>query len=293
MFRPLKGYKYFLQQYFMEESKGSQAVCNIKKNWWCQRVSILLDMMTTHIHTFEHMFFFGPPGSGKTTASAWIVDKIWGKRKNIMCMMLNASNERTLDMTRERIYPFINMDWRDETEKRIPRFVILDECETLTEAAQLSLQPLFDFDTCDICVILISNSRTKIHTKIKNKLLNVRFDPPIKNLSIVESLTRGDLRCDAYRSNYIQQRIWHLIHEHPENLRTLICKTYENYNYILQDILIISEILEVLDTELINQINHIYPYLHSSQIHNRITSNNILFEKIQTLIKCFVEKLST
>jgi hypothetical protein len=58
---------------------------------------------------------------------------------------MNAADERSLDSIRQKVFPFLRVDWRVEGETA-PRFLILDECETLTEAAQLSLQTILNYD---------------------------------------------------------------------------------------------------------------------------------------------------
>ena len=75
--------------------------------------------------------------------------------------------------------------------KLLHDFLILDECETLTEAAQLSLQTILNYDPKDICVILICNSQSRIHPKLRQRLLKIRYDPPNRN-NQVEDIIYGN-----------------------------------------------------------------------------------------------------
>jgi len=104
---------------------------------------------------------------------------------------MNAADERSLEAIRQKIFPFLRASWDAlqilDRDKQKPRFIILDECETLTEAAQLSLQTILDKDPKEVCVILICNSQSRIHQKLRQRLLRIRYDPPIKPLALWEA----------------------------------------------------------------------------------------------------------
>jgi DNA polymerase III delta prime subunit len=239
--------------------------------------------------TLQHLLLFGPPGSGKTTSAAWLVEQIWGNRKSLMCISMNAADERSLESIRQKVFPFLRVDWRTETEKS-PRFLILDECETLTEAAQLSLQTILNYNPKDICVILICNSQSRIHPKLRQRLLKIRYDPPNKNNEVTDifmAITRGDLR-QTTRKPDIEQRIWKYIHCHPSEIKSIITDTNVDYQAIVSEILLISDIFSILDDELINKINMIYPILIDSTILYNETEEQIL-----NLIGIFKQKFET
>jgi DNA polymerase III delta prime subunit len=236
--------------------------------------------------TLQHLLLFGPPGSGKTTSASWLVEQIWGNRKSLMCISMNAADERSLESIRQKVFPFLRVDWRTELETA-PRFLILDECETLTEAAQLSLQTILNCNPKEICVILICNSQSRIHPKLRQRLLKIRYDPPNRNNEVTDifmAITRGDLRQTTKKAD-IEQRIWKYIHCHPSELHSIISDNTIDYQAIISEILLLADIFSIMDIQLINKINIIYPLLIDSSILYNETEEQIL-----GLIKLFKQK---
>ncbi len=255
----------------------------INTSFWCERVQTCFSMFVKNPLSLQHLLLFGPPGSGKTTSAAWLVNEIWKNRKSLMCISMNAADERSLESIRQKVFPFLRVDWRTDNETA-PRFLILDECETLTEAAQLSLQTILNYDPKDICVILICNSQSRIHPKLRQRLLKIRYDPPnnqSEKSTIFTAITRGDLR-QTTRKNEIEKRLWKYIHIHPENIIDIIRDETVDYQSIISEILLIADIFSILDNDILELINLIYPLVNDSTI-----LFGIIEEKICELIKLF------
>jgi len=257
-------------------------------SFWCERVRKCFSMFLKNPKTLQHLLLFGPPGSGKTTSAAWIVEQIWGNRKSLMCISMNAADERSLESIRQKVFPFLRVDWRTENETA-PRFLILDECETLTEAAQLSLQTILNYDPKELCVILICNSQSRIHSKLRQRLLRIRYDPPNKNdiCDIFTYITRGDLR-QTIRKDEIEKRIWKYIHCHPSEIVSIIQDTNIDYQSIISEILLLADIFSIVDNQFIDRINLIYPLIIDNTNHYNETENQII-----KLIKEFKQKFES
>lgn len=262
------------------------SIDSINPNWWCTRVRMCFTMFAENPESLNHMLLFGPPGSGKTTSAHWLVDKIWGRKRPLMCMSMNAADERSLDAIRQKVLPFLRMDWRigmDDANvgpkgELPPRFLILDECETLTEAAQMSLQNILNMPTTDICVILICNSQSKIHPKLRQRLLKIRFDPPqkMKFESLPLEIVRSDFR-QMRRIEDITGRVWNYLNGGFED----IFLTNTDYVQILSELLIIYHSFDLLDIEIIDKINILNSFIEESILEIRI--NKKIEELIQNL----------
>jgi DNA polymerase III delta prime subunit len=200
---------------------------------------------------------------------------------------MNAADERSLESIRQKVFPFLSLDWRTD-EETAPRFLILDECETLTEAAQLSLQTILNTDPRQICVILICNSQSRIHPKLRQRLLKIRYDPPNRyqdSTTLFTAITRGDLRL-VERKKDTEQRIWNYIHAHPSQLRDLIRESNMDHQMILSELLLLADMLQILDTDLLEKINTIYPFITDTTYLHLQTEDQMI-----QLIREFKDKI--
>lgn len=237
----------------------------VDTTYWCERVQTCFSLFLHHPHTLQHLLLFGPPGSGKTTSAAWLVDNIWGNRQTLMCISMNAADERSLESIRQKVFPFLSVDWRTD-EDTAPRFLILDECETLTEAAQLSLQTLLNTDPRQLCVILICNSQSRIHPKLRQRLLKLRFDPPSQaqpspgSESLFHTLTRGDLRQREHQE-VTERRIWNYLHAHPSDLPALLQQPDVDPLMLLTELLLLADFFHVMDEDFLGRLNALYPFV--------------------------------
>jgi len=144
------------------------------------RVERCINAMIQSPETFQHCIFVGPPGCGKTTAAWSIVHQFYKTSLERVgrALFLNASDERSLEAIRSKVYPFTESAATGLfgfTDK--PKIIIFDEVETLTEPAQLALRPLLEKPTSEVIVFFLCNSLCKIHASLRTRFCVLRFDP--------------------------------------------------------------------------------------------------------------------
>jgi hypothetical protein len=146
----------------------------------CPRVKTIFSHYIENPKSIHHMLLYGPPGAGKTTTAEWFVHEIWKDYdlKQEVILILNAADERSLEAIRLKMYPFAQAQSPAVLQFKKPKFIILDECETLTETAQLALRPLLEYSPQDICLLFLCNSVTRVQRQLISRFLHIRFDPP-------------------------------------------------------------------------------------------------------------------
>ena len=120
-----------------------------------------------------HLLFSGSAGVGKTTAALCLSNEILREHWRTYTLELNASDERGINMVRERVKKFSRFAGLD-TE--IPfKIIILDEADEMTHDAQTALRRIIE-DTSKICrFILIANNLSKIIAPIQSRCVVFKF----------------------------------------------------------------------------------------------------------------------
>jgi len=120
-----------------------------------------------------HLLFSGSAGVGKTTAALCLSSEILREHWRTYTLELNASDERGINMVRERVKKFSRFAGLD-TE--IPfKIIILDEADEMTSDAQTALRRIIE-DTSKICrFVLIANNLSKIIAPIQSRCVVFKF----------------------------------------------------------------------------------------------------------------------
>ena len=185
-----------------------------------------------------NMILSGPPGVGKTTTVLALARHLLGNSYKEGVLQLNASDERGIDVVRDKIKIFASQ--KVSLPENRQKIIILDEADSMTESAQQALRVIIsDFslttrfvfacnDSSQIisaiqsrCILLRYSKLTS--EDIRNNLLRVINEKQIEydedGLSSLVETTDGDMR---YALNNLQSTVIGLGKLTKENLYKII-----------------------------------------------------------------------
>ena len=122
-----------------------------------------------------HLLFVGPAGVGKTTSILALARDLYGPGYQSFILELNASDERGIDVIREKVKNFARTA---AISSEVPfKILIMDEADSLTSPAQHALRRTMEryTRTCRFC--LIGNYSERIIEPIQSRCSIFRFGP--------------------------------------------------------------------------------------------------------------------
>jgi len=131
-----------------------------------------LESLLKNLSEMPHLLFSGSAGVGKTSTALCIARQILGDYLNDNVLELNASDERGINMVREKVKKFSNYAAFADIPFKI---IILDEADEMTSDAQTALRRTIE-DASKICrFILIANNISKIIKPIQSRCAVFKF----------------------------------------------------------------------------------------------------------------------
>jgi replication factor C subunit 2/4 len=151
-----------------------------------------------------NLMLAGPPGTGKTTSMLCLARELLGEQCKDAVLELNASDDRGLDVVRNKIKLFA------QRKVSLPganyhKIVILDEADSMTPAAQQALRRTMELHSATTRFAFACNNSSKIIEPIQSRCAVVRFtrltgDEVLQRVRLVVQKEGVDITADGYEA---------------------------------------------------------------------------------------------
>jgi len=135
----------------------------------------IVERLTSYVerNDLPHLLFSGRAGIGKTTAAQAVARELYGEDWAEHFLELNASDERGIDVVRDRIKSFARTSFGGVNY----RIIFLDEADALTSDAQSALRRTMEQFSNNVRFILSCNYSSQIIDPIQSRCAVFRFAP--------------------------------------------------------------------------------------------------------------------
>jgi len=197
-----------------------------------------------------HLLFYGTAGTGKTTAGKILV-------KNIACdyLFINASDERGIDVIREKIKNFAST-----TGFSPLKIVFLDEADYLTPDAQAALRNMMEVYSHRTRFVLTCNYAERIIPAIVSRCQTYALTPPSKKEVAVHLINI----LETESVNYDKKDVATLVNAYYPDIRRVIGTAQQ----------------QTRDSKLVVNINEIISSDSKLKIMDTLTSNQTSIAKV-------------
>jgi len=174
------------------------------------REGFVSQLKAAHV-SLPHCLFFGPPGTGKTTAALALARHLHGAQWSYHMLRLNASNQRTLEVVRQEVASFLQAGSLCLVERKAPKLVLLDEVDAMDVMAQRALRRMMEMYAKSARFILTCNQLRQVITPLRSRCLCYRF-APLPKAALQAYLSRVSLAEGLRLSPSVLEAMAHLGH---------------------------------------------------------------------------------
>eukprot|EP00435_Cladocopium_sp_Y103_P034314 s75_g8.t2 len=174
--------------------------------------------------TFPHLLLTGPPGCGKTTVVHCLAREHLGSFYEQGCIELNASDDRGIDVVREKIKGFAQQKVSLPEGKL--KVIILDEADSMTQAAQQAMRRTMEIYSQTTRFALACNISSKIIEPIQSRCAILRFG----RISDEDMMQRLKLVLEKETAPYDQSGLEALIFAAEGDMRNALNGAQSTFN---------------------------------------------------------------
>ena len=136
------------------------------------KISAIIDMKI-----MPNMIFVGPPGTGKTSLVTMMARNMLGDKYSEGVLSLNASDNRGLDILNNTIIYFCKKKLIDTNGNPIPKIIIMDEADNITNKAQNMIANMIEEFSKHTRFAFTCNESSKLIESIQSRCLVVYISP--------------------------------------------------------------------------------------------------------------------
>ena len=281
-------------------------VCETKKKYnlpWIERFrpnhldrvvdhTLIINSLKKLIHNkqFPHLLLYGPPGTGKTSTIMLCANELYNDDNySLMVMEINASDERGIDVVRNKIKNFIETKGVfNKKNDTLFKLVILDEIDSMTPEAQSMLVSIMEKYSLNVRFCILCNYIKKINPCLISRCVTFKF-PPLKKQHIEKKILEIAKEIGIKINKKSSDFLFIISRGDMRKVINTMQATYMAFNEIT-----VKNICKCIEYPLKKDVELIHKYLLQSDIYNcYMQINEIIKSKGYQLIDIIHEIFET